>query len=581
MSIIRSFPNTIRQFIARHPYLIILAVIGFIYLPVINAPILRTTGDEKTYVAQALEMERAGHWFVQTLEEKPDYYKGPLHMILIRIGFLLFGHTMLATLYMNLLLLIASSFALFYFFKTLYADHATHQRFALFYATAYASSIGVYSHLFASQMESELISLYAITMVLLYFVSREPKNYWLLFSLWSVIALAGWLKSPLHSALLGSSVALFWLFNNEIRWRIRSLLQWLAIAYGIALSALGYLIIAYYDFDALIERYFLKESLSKGGNGMPVESAFLPLMTYFLSPWMFPAVLAMILGLFAFFIKNRTPMQPSQKEAITLGLSLILPTLLFFTIHPYRGEIYALPAISAMWLIDLTLWLYFLHRFSRAFRIAIWVNASILMLLNAAVLYLAIGYLNAYAWWNPLYSVVALLSLITIALITWSQTPRYQEDGAQLLQFSFIPFMLTLSLTLFALGKKDMADLKAFASTYSDPIGYYNLQHNVWSEWGYLNCWIAHDVVGIHTTAQLRQWLKSKRAIIVVSEHDLNVSTALLNDEKLSYSITPWYRWLTHGKITKDGDPRFIAYIKHNDIRLLEKSFYIIEPNGN
>jgi len=122
---------------------------------------LPTTGDQKTYIAQALEMQRDGHWFMQTLFDEPDYYKGPLHFIFMKIGFYLFGtHSIFATLYMNFIGLIVATLLLYNFLEKELHDKA----WGFFYASSFSLSIGLYSHSFASQMEAELVIFYAGTL---------------------------------------------------------------------------------------------------------------------------------------------------------------------------------------------------------------------------------------------------------------------------------------------------------------------------------------------------------------------------------------------------------------------------------
>ncbi|MDQ7042383.1 MAG: hypothetical protein Q9M34_02520, partial [Sulfurimonas sp.] len=87
----------IRNLLLKYPQSSLVFLITLSYLYFMLDMYLPTTGDQKTYIAQALEMHRDGHWFMQTLFNEPDYYKGPLHFILLRIGFILFGtHSMFA-----------------------------------------------------------------------------------------------------------------------------------------------------------------------------------------------------------------------------------------------------------------------------------------------------------------------------------------------------------------------------------------------------------------------------------------------------------------------------------------------------
>src|SRR3989338_7031520 len=88
----------------------LLAIFLFVaYLPFLGDRVVRPAWDDKVYVSQAVEMAQNGHWFLQTLGGEPNYYKGPIHYILLRIGIAIFGLSMWATVYMSLILVILGS----------------------------------------------------------------------------------------------------------------------------------------------------------------------------------------------------------------------------------------------------------------------------------------------------------------------------------------------------------------------------------------------------------------------------------------------------------------------------------------
>src|SRR2546430_420165 len=65
--------------------------VGTVYLPVLGVRTLRFAGDEKSYLAQVVEMKDRSHWFVQTFAGEPCYYKGPFHYLAVRASALVFG----------------------------------------------------------------------------------------------------------------------------------------------------------------------------------------------------------------------------------------------------------------------------------------------------------------------------------------------------------------------------------------------------------------------------------------------------------------------------------------------------------
>ncbi|HUP56312.1 MAG TPA: glycosyltransferase family 39 protein, partial [Bdellovibrionota bacterium] len=140
-----------------------LKLLGFlllVYAPFLGFRVARTAGDEKVYVAQALEMEKAGTWFLQKFMGAADYFKGPLHYILVRIGSAIFGHSMWATVWMNLALVLGGSYSLYRMSRRYLPERP--RGLALFAGAAFGASAGIYGFVFASQMEIELACFYAI-----------------------------------------------------------------------------------------------------------------------------------------------------------------------------------------------------------------------------------------------------------------------------------------------------------------------------------------------------------------------------------------------------------------------------------
>lgn len=575
---LNSWLNRLSEAFVRHPKAAVLLLIAAVYLPFMFDPILRTTGDEKTYVAQALEMERDGHWFVQSLADESDYYKGPLHFILLRIGFILFGHSMWATLYMNFLLITLAAMLLQQLFRTQFDEK---RGWDILYAGGFALSVGLYGHMFASQMEAELVAFYAITLYLLWWIERDPGKAGRHLLLWGVVGLAGWLKSPLHSVLLGLSVLGFWAFNGTLWQRARSLKQWGFALFGVAVGAFGYAMILLGDGNAFIDTYIIRESLSKGANGVPWFIGFLPVCTYYLAPLMFPAMVAFFLAVKKRFAGPDIPYPPTETTLIKLAISLAVPTMLFFTLHPFRSEIYSMPAVSATWLLAVLLWRRYDASHPKAFRVAVVLNAGVFALVAGALAYAIVHLSPMPQWWPGSLLPLALFGLVFIPWFAWKCASMLREKGAALLLFAFVPFYLLVGTLLLGLGSKEMADLRSFIAKHPDAeLGYYNLHRNVWNEWGYLNIWVDYPVKGIHNETALLQWLHHGHTLLVPGDKRLSQLQTLLREQgdNTALDIRPWKRWLTHGRTEPGGPSRFEAYWQSGDVGVIQKSFYIVTP---
>lgn len=537
---------------------------------------LPTTGDQKTYIAQALEMQRDGHWFMQTLFDEPDYYKGPLHFILLKIGFFLFGtHNIFATLYMNFLGLIVATVLLYDFFEKELHDKA----WGFFYASSFALSIGVYSHSFASQMETELVVLYAITLYLLNKIDYDSRVIFH-FLLWGTIGLTGWLKSPAYSVFLALSVPIYWILTVQFKRRVSNPFVWLALLFGIVVGFAGYIPILIYDGDAFIETYIIRESLSKGANGVGWTTAFFPIFTYFLAPWMFAAVFSYILALYTLVKKSARILDDAEQKLVKLAIALMSPTILFFTLHPYRGDIYALPAVSATMLIAYVFWRAYLKKFPTAFVWMMRLSAIVLSVVPAGVIAIAFHFDELPQWWPPYLLYAALFTFFFTLIFVFVQSRKSLHEGPTLLSLSFVPLLVFIGLVFQIVGKAETLGAKEYIvkEKITKPLGDYNLYKNYWNEYGSLNVWLEHDVIGLHTKEKLIAFLEDGGSVIVegsgrLKEFEKNLAT---NFTMKDFDIYIWKRWLTHGK-GPNGESMFLKYWKNGDITTIQRDFYIVK----
>ncbi|MDF1878364.1 hypothetical protein JHD46_01780 [Sulfurimonas sp. SAG-AH-194-C20] len=536
---------------------------------------LPTTGDQKTYMAQALEMHRDGHWFMQTLFNEPDYYKGPLHFLFLRLGLVLVGtHSMFALVYMNFFGLILLAILLFRFLKTSLDDTG----WAFFYSLSVVLSIGVYSHSFASQMETELVILYGVTLYLLDRADRDTSLGNLLL-LWGVIGLSGWLKSPAYSLFLGLSVLLYWMLTSQLKSRALDFKNYVAIAIGIAISIAGYLPILIYDGDAFYETYILRESLSKGSNGVPWTTAFFPIFTYFLAPFMFVAIFSYLLALYKTILKKRDVLNAQERRLIKLGLAISIPTLLFFTIHPYRGDIYALPIVSATMLMAHIFFRAYLREYEKTYIFLMRLSSYVLSLVPLLVIALYLRLSPMPEWWSSLLFPMALFSLVFGLWFVHVQSKKVLEDSPLMLSLAFIPLLLTLSLMLQSFGKGEIQGLKEYVklNNITKPLADYNLYKSYWNQYGALNFWAGVDVIGLFSKEELAEFINGGGSVIVegdkrLREFEKNIPQYLsLKD----FEIYEWKRWLTHGK-GPNGESKFVQYFKSKNINDIQKNYYIL-----
>ena len=568
--------DKLRSLILKYPQTTLILTVVFVYFYFMLDMFLPTTGDQKTYMAQALEMQRDGNWFVQTLFNESDYYKGPLHFLFLRLGIILFGpHSMFATVYMNFFGLILLVVLLYKFLLSSLKDVS----WAFFYALSVVLSIGVYSHSFASQMEAELVIAYGVTLFLLDKADRD-KSLFNLLLLWGSVGLAGWLKSPAYSVFLALSLFIYWLMTSQFKERILDKNNWMALVFGIFVGLAGYLPILYYDGDAFIETYIIRESLSKGANGVGWTTAFFPIFTYFLAPFMFVAIFSYLVAIYKTLFKQEDVLNAEERRLIKLGLAITIPTITFFTLHPYRGDIYALPIVSATMLMAYVFSRAYIKEYEKTFIWMMRLSAIVLSIVPLLVIALYVHLSPMPEWWSSLLLPMAIFTFFFTLWFVFRESKRVVEASPLLLSFSFIPLLLTLSLMFQSFGKAEVIGLQEYAqrTDIQKPIGDYNLYKNYWNEYGALNFWSGVDVVGIFDKQELQKFLAEGGSIIVegdgrLEEFQKNISKGLTLDD---FDIYIWKRWLTHGK-GPNGESMFLKYWNSKDISNIERNFYILK----
>ncbi len=565
-----------RELLLKYPQTSLIFIVSLVYLYFMLDMFLPTTGDQKTYMAQALEMHRDGHWFMQTLFDEPNYYKGPLHFIFLRVGFFLFGeNSMFATVYMNFFGLILLVILLYRFLLSSLDDKA----WAFFYASSVVLSIGVYSHSFASQMEAELVICYGIV---LYLLNRLERHNTLTTEmlLWGMVGLSGWLKSPAYSVFLAFSLFLYWIMTSQFKSRLLSKQSWIALVFGVAVGVAGYAPILIYDANAFIDTYIIRESLSKGSNGVSWATAFFPIFTYFLAPWMFVAIFSYLLSFYRVAFKKVDILSEEERRLIKLGFAISLPTIAFFTIHPYRGDIYALPIVSATMLMAYVFFRAYVREYEKTYIWMMRLSALVLSIVPLLVIALFVHLSPMPEWWSDALFPLAVFAFVFTLWFVFKESKNVASDSPLLLSLAFIPLLLTLSLMLHSFGKAEMIGAKEYISQnkITKPLGEYDLYQNYWNEYGALNFWLGHKVVGLHTKESLLKFLQEGGSVIVEGDSRLNeFKKNTQNDFTMNdLDIYIWKRWLTHGK-GPNGESMFLKYWNSKDITDILRDFYILK----
>jgi 4-amino-4-deoxy-L-arabinose transferase-like glycosyltransferase len=547
-----------------------------LYVPFLGNRVVRPAGDDKVYVSQAVEMAQQGTWFLQTLGGEPNYYKGPLHYIFLRIGMFLFGNSMWATVYMNLALIILGSI-------TIGAIVQRHMReyegWGFWAGMAFGASAGIYSHVFASQMEVETAAFMAIGA---FFLDRSGpgKDY----KFWIIAGLIGWLKSPLHSVLLGSTALIFWLWQGELFARLRSLHAWLAALLGITICCLGYLPAFLWDREAFIATYILRETLHKPGNGAAWHYPIIPFFTYSLLPWMLPAFVAYIDGISRLWRKQRAiRSSPGSKRVMALGICLFVPSVAFFLYHPYRGQNYNLPAIGGLVLFITSIWATRAETWNRLYSLSLGLTCLVFLIVPIAFSYFTRHFDPMPFWWSSWVLPILWIGALLTARGFWREGVTLSMIRPASLARRSLWFFIGLGVILSTIGEREMIDVRdriylAQKNNEKLDIVYYNLQKNIWSEWGYLNFQIPYPVQGVFSSAQLFDAIRANKLVAVPGDDWMQEMKGLVDKEfpHAKWEITPWKRWKTKGK-NAQGVPAWKEAWETKDLTKLEKNFYLVK----
>lgn len=547
-----------------------------IYVPFLGDRVVRPAGDDKVYVSQAIEMANQGNWFVQTIGNEPNYYKGPAHYILLRVGMAIFGDSVWATVYMNLILVMLGAFALG---AIMQRNMPEFEGWGFWVGMAFAAGGGIYSHVFASQMEVEGAALFAIG---LYFLDRAgPGKADVKF--WLIAGLCGWLKSPLHSVMLGVTALLFWGWNGELLPRLRSPRAWGAVLAGVALCCVGYLPAFLLDRENFIYTYVLRETLHKPANGAPWHYPIVPLFTYSLVPWMFPALVAYADGISRLWRRQRLIRStPGSKRVVALGLALIAPSVAFFLWHPYRGQNYNLPVVGGLVLVVGAIWATRADTWSRIYSFSLALTSALFLVIPVALTYFTRHYDPMPFWW-PSWLLPALwVGAILSARGFWREGVTFNMARPASLARRVLWFFLALGCLISTIGEREMIDIrdKIYEAKKQNEVlkvSYYNLQKNIWSEWGYLNFQVPYPVRGLFTEKDLADAVRGGELILVPGDDWLEKMRGEV--ERLFpgalMNIDTWKRWKTKGK-NAQGVPAWKDSWQNRDLSKLEKNFYMV-----
>ncbi len=532
-------------------------------LPFLNLRVLRMAGDEKVYISQSIEMARSGHWFLQRLGEEPNYFKGPFHYILTRIGLLVFGNQIIAGVWMNAVFLILIGISLYKLAQTFASD----DKAALMGAMG-AINIGLFTHTLASQMEVELTAFYTFALCSLGLAKTFSKD-----SLWNSIkvdlpfwiftGMAGWIKSPAHCVLIGVGGIFYWALSRQLFQRIKSPAFYISALIGVVVCIAGYLPAIILDFENFREAFIMRENVTKPDNNRQWHYVIMPLL-HFSVPW----ILMVLSGFLQF---RKTPKQ--NQKMVMLGLALALPTLLFWATWSYKGQNYNLPAITAIMLFGFAL------ASNNLPRISFQIMGLIGLIALFGLLFFLYHFFPLPGWFKlfPTAMSVLFFLLFSVLYLFGSESRTYILGSAFL--------MIAIGCIVTPFGERELRDARKFLNENPEAEIYYdNIDTSIWNEWGLMQLALHKKIQGIHKESSLSEAIKPGSAIFLNSTESLERAKKAWEESKSKSATTEnpakepiliiWKRWLTKGR-TETGESMLRTAWINSDFSKLERDFYI------
>jgi 4-amino-4-deoxy-L-arabinose transferase-like glycosyltransferase len=404
----------------RHPWHLIWILAA--YVPFLWKVALPFTGDEKTYIATAMEMRERGAWLRPYLFGEPSYLKPPFQYWMTLLGWQAFGFNSFGTYLPSVLALVATAW-----FLNEIASLLGERRWYVNSGLWFACSVGAMTYALSAQMDIWVCLFYAAAWWagLRYLAADESAGEercvrWL-YAAFTLAGLSSIVKSPLYAVLWVAGYLLYLLVSGEwLLFKNRHLyLAWLS---GILAGSAWFLALLAIDGEPFWQQYFLGEQLVKGSNGGTLGDLWIPLL-YLAAP----LTLLLVTAIRSAWMGRRTA------AVLRFVIAWCLPPALFFSMFPYRTSLYLfilVPALAV--LVD---WGCFRANRTRTFRLlarttgvlyAVALGVGGLLVYRAgfapAWLFLALAFTGVAAavllWfgWMRLFTVAALVGILFVRM---------------------------------------------------------------------------------------------------------------------------------------------------------------------
>lgn len=501
------------------------------YVPFLWEMPIPFTGDQKTYIAIAMEMRERGEWLQPYLFGDPNYLKPPFQYWMTLLSWKVLGFNVFATFLPGVLALLGTAWLLNEI-ASLLGERKWYVNSGLWFA----ASAGAMTYALSAQMDIYVCLFYtgAWWAGLQFLVDRpgvragDDRNVGWLYLAFLIAGLSSLVKSPLYSAfwVMGYFIYLF-ISGEWLLFKNRHLYQ--ALLAGVALGVLWFVALLFRDGRDFWQQYFLHEQLKKGANGGTLFDLWLPLLYM-----AFPFTLLVFTAIRSAWMGRRTA------GVLRFVLAWSIPPAFFFSVFPYRTSLYLfilIPALAV--LVD---WGCFRSNRTRTFR---WLARAtgILMAVGLSVF----GFALYRFEFIPAYLMLALaFTGVTSALVLWFGKMR-------LFTMTALVGLLFCRMGSIDVVKSDRAELIAALGPVQEyQVAMLDEDRNIWHEIGLLSVSIGAPMKRLFGYDDIIDHLSDHGELILSDDqkekYQVTLNSAMVQQGK-KLVWTPWKRFKRRQKI--------------------------------
>jgi len=475
------------------------------------------TGDQKVYLATAVEMMQHDSWLIPWLGGVHAYIKPPLVHWAVLGGWNIFGFNPFGTFFPGALVVAFGA----------WVTHRLSEKMGLVRGACnaglwFAVTMGTLTYGGAIQMEVWIVLFYGAAWL---FALRylDTGRLGQLLGAFIFAGLLAMLKSPLHSVFWVAGFVAYLFLVGRATLLLRGHF-WFSLAIGIAVGTAWFVVVWLLDGETFWKYYVVRETLNKrGGNGGPLWDMWRD-FGFSLFPILIPALAAVGIAVMR-------PWGFGRLWKLVLAWSLF--PAVFFSVFPYRTETYLYFLTPALALL-----LDAVASGAERSRFFGWVLRLNGLLIALATL--AIALLFALPGFVPWFYALGIAGAGSLAAwFGWRYRPRLHL-------FALLGLVAAIRLAAISLGESDVQGLRAYLASHpkARPI-FLDDTRNEWHEFGLLSVASRKPGIRVYSVQESIAHLRQGHVLVVGNEDVERVSRELraVVAPREGLETVPWLRW--------------------------------------